>query len=75
MCLSSTDLFVCVFGLQVKRSFGLCSLQLTYLDEENEEVREFVGPLALAVLTLRFEMRQVTTSLGAVKSHWSTVCC
>lgn len=30
------------FGLlQVKRSFGLCSLQLTYFDEENEEVRDF----------------------------------
>ncbi|GAA6095742.1 next to BRCA1 gene 1 protein isoform X1, partial [Tachysurus ichikawai] len=27
-----------IFPLQVKRSFGLCSLQLTYFDEENEEV-------------------------------------
>lgn len=27
-------------AVQVKRSFGLCSLQLTYLDEENEEVRD-----------------------------------
>lgn len=29
---------VCVY-VQVKRSFGLCSLQLTYFDEENEEVK------------------------------------
>ncbi|XP_045886491.1 next to BRCA1 gene 1 protein [Micropterus dolomieu] len=28
----------CVSCVQVKRSFGLCSLQLTYFDEENEEV-------------------------------------
>lgn len=27
------------FPFQVKRSFGLCNLQLTYFDEENEEVR------------------------------------
>lgn len=31
---------LCVFVVQVKRSFGLCSLQLTYFDEENEEVRD-----------------------------------
>lgn len=26
-------------GQQVKRSFGLCNLQVTYYDEDNEEVR------------------------------------
>lgn len=31
---------LCVFVVQVKRSFGLCSLQLTYFDEENEEVTD-----------------------------------
>lgn len=31
---------LCVFCVQVKRSYGLCSLQLTYFDEENEEVRD-----------------------------------
>lgn len=35
---SSSVFFSCL--LQVKRSFGLCSLQLTYFDEENEEVRD-----------------------------------
>ena len=28
----------CILSLQVKRSFGLCNLQVTYFDEENEEV-------------------------------------
>lgn len=34
------QIFLFLFGLQVKRSFGLSSLQLTYFDEENEEVRD-----------------------------------
>lgn len=43
-----------VCALQVKRSFGLCSLQLTYFDEENEEVRVSLWFYLLTPLFLHF---------------------
>ena len=38
------------FSPQVKRSFGLCHLQVTYFDEENEEVRKRLCSLLLVLL-------------------------
>ena len=48
---------LCIFHLQVKVSFDLNTIQIKYLDEENEEVKYIMVPIArypgLGILPLR----------------------